>query len=333
MCSMSTVSLSLQEIGELATRLFSKYGCDEPNTRALVRTVVTAERDGSLSHGLFRVPGYIASLKSGKVNGKASPKVSYNAPTILGVHGDNGFAPLSIERGVPALAEAAKKLGVAVMAVTHTHHFAALWPEVEAIAERALIGLACTCYMPYMAPYGGNKPLFGTNPIAFAWPRPGRDPVVVDMATAAMALGEVQIAAREGHSVPLGTGLDGKGKPTTDPSEIMKGMLLPFGGYKGSAIALMVELLSAGAVGERFSFEAAEADNKDGGPPRGGEFMLAISPELVAGPGWAEHCEGFFRRFEAIEGARLPGSRRHKNRLSDTPREINADLVARIHAL
>ena len=80
--------------------------------------------------------------------------------------------------------------------------------------------------MPFMAPYGGNKPLFGTNPIAFAWPRPGRNPVVVDMATAAMALGEVQIAAREGHPVPPGTGLDASGKPTTDPNEIVKGMLL-----------------------------------------------------------------------------------------------------------
>jgi delta1-piperideine-2-carboxylate reductase len=95
----------------------------------------------------------------------------------------------------------------------------------------------------------------------------------------------------------------------------------------------MVELLAAGGVGERFSFEAAEADNKDGGPPRGGEFMLAISPELVAGPGWAEHCEGFFDRYEAIEGARLPGSRRYRNRLSTMPRQIDANLVERIRGL
>jgi delta1-piperideine-2-carboxylate reductase len=153
------------------------------------------------------------------------------------------------------------------------------------------------------------------------------------MATAAMSLGEVQIAAHEGHSVPLGTGLGPDGQPTTDPNEIVNGTLLPFGGYKGSAIALMVELLAAGATGERFSFEAAEADNKDGGPPRGGEFMLAISPELVAGPDWAEHCEAFFRRFDAIEGARLPGSRRHNNRTSTAPREIDADLVERIRTL
>ncbi len=330
---VTAVPLSLDEIKQLATRAFSHNGCDEPNTRALTHTVVTAERDGSLSHGLFRVPGYIASLRSGKVNGRASPIVSHKTPVVVAVHGENGFAPLAIERGVPVLAEAATKNGVAVMKLTHTYHFAALWPEVEGIAKHGLIGMACTCYSPFVAPYGGNKPIFGTNPIAFAWPRPGRDPMVVDMATAAKALGEVQVAAREGHEVPRGTGLGPGGELTTDPKEILKGMLLPFGGYKGSAIALMVELLSAGAVGERFSFEAGEADNKDGGPPRGGEFMLAISPEVLAGSDWAEHCEGFFRRFESIDGARLPGSRRHKNRLANAPRQLNADLVARIRAL
>lgn len=330
---MNTISLTLDEVRDLATRVFSKNGCDEANTQALVRTVVRAERDGSLSHGLFRIPGYVASLRSGKVNGKAHPIVTHKTPVIVSVHGENGYAPLAIERGVPVLAEAAQQYGVAVMAMTHSHHFAALWPETEAIAAHGLIGMACVCYMPFMAPAGGKKAIFGTNPISFAWPRPGKAPVVVDMATAAMAQGEIQIAAREGHEVPLGTGLDAQGEFTTDPKEILKGVLLPFGGYKGSAIALMVELLAAGAVGESFSFEAAEKDNKDGGPPEGGEFMLAISPEVLAGPGWAEHCEKFFTRFEAIEGARLPGSRRHKNRSSSAPRAINADLVTRIRAL
>lgn len=333
MSPMSTEALSLEAIGDLATRVFSKHGCDAANTRALVRTVVTAEQDGSLSHGLFRLPGYIASLRSGKVNGKANPRVTRRTPGVISVHGDDGYAPLAIERGVPALAAAAKEVGVAVMATTHTYHFAALWPETEALAAEGLIGIACVSYTPFVAPAGGKKPLFGTNPISFAWPRPGRSPIVVDMATAAMALGEVQIAAREGHLVPLGTGLDEHGKLTTDPREILKGMLLPFGGYKGSAIALMVELLAAGAIGERFSFEAAEVDNKDGGPPRGGEFMLAISPELLAGPDWAEHCERFFSRFATIEGARLPGSRRHSNRLSTAPRNIDVGLLERVRAL
>src|SRR5215469_1731747 len=98
---MGRVSLTLDEIDDLARRAFSSNGCDEANTEALVRTVVTAERDGSLSHGLFRVPGYVISLRSGKVNGHADPTVTHASPVVVKVHGDDGYAPLAIERGVP----------------------------------------------------------------------------------------------------------------------------------------------------------------------------------------------------------------------------------------
>ena len=330
---MASVSMELGEICDLAQLCLLENGCDKANTGALVRTIYAAERDGSAAHGLFRVPGYVASLRSGKVNGKADPKVSHKTPVIVSVHGDNGFAPLALDRGVPVLAEAAKTYGVAVMAVTHVHHFAALSPEVEKLAAEGLIGMACVNYVPVVAPAGGTKPIFGTNPLAIAWPRPGRDPIVRDMATSAMCRGEVTIAARDGRSVPPGTGLNAKGKPTTDPDEILKGVMLPFGGYKGSGLALRVELLAAAAVGELFSFETAAEDNKDGGPPRGGEFVLAMSPELMAGPGWAEHAEGFFAQFDAIEGARLPGARRMKNRKSYEPRKVDAALVEKIKGL
>ncbi len=330
---MNTVEMSLDEIEAVCRAVFSRNGCDQANIDALTRTIVSAERDGSVSHGLFRIPGYVASLRSGKVNGAAAPRTSNKTPAIISVHGDNGYAPLALERGIPLLVESAKKLGIAVMTTTHTHHFAALWPEVEALAGHGLVGFACVCYMPAVAPFGAAEPLFGTNPIAFAWPRSGKSPFVFDMATAAMSMGEVMVAARDGHSVPLGTGLDANGNDTSDPAKIIEGVLLPFGGHKGSAIAMMVELLAAGAMGERFSFEANEADNKDGGPPRGGHFMFALSPEIIAGEGWQQHCEAFFEQFESLDGARLPGARRHNNRLSTATRAINAELLKKIAQL
>lgn len=324
---MTTTSLTLDEVADITRRVLVRHGADEPNTDALVRTIVGAERDGCHAHGLFRLPGYVTSLRSGKVKGNASPVVSQKTPVIIETDGDNGYAPLALERTTPVLAQAAKTFGVAVAAVRRTHHFAALWPETEALADEGLIGLACTNYMPVATPFGGRTPIFGTNPLAIAWPRPGYPPVTLDMATAAMSMGEVTIAAREGRSVPPGTGLTAAGEPTTDPADIVKGMLLPFGGYKGSGLALMVELLAAAAIGERFSFESKEQDAGDGGPVRGGEFLLALSPDAMAGPGWAEHAEGFFARFDGIEGARLPGARRRRNRLDAGPREINAKLV------
>ena len=331
---MSTVSLTLNEILELAKKTLLANGCDEENASILADTIMRAERDGSVSHGLFRLPAYVAGLKSKKINGKARPELENVAPSIIKVLGNNAVAPMVLSLGLPAVIDLAKKNGVAVLAIKNSHHMAALWPETEAIAEAGLVGIACTSYKPAVAPAGATKPLYGTNPISFAWPRPGKTPVVYDMATASMAMGEVQIAKREGHKVPLGTGLTKEGKETTDPGEIADGgVILPFGGYKGSSIAMMVELLAGALIGENFSFETAAKDNNDGGPPSGGEFIIAISPEKISGTGWDKHADEFFSKMSAMEGVRLPGERRHKNRLDKGPRNINEELVNKIKSL
>ena len=331
---MSTVSLTLNEILDLAKKTLLANGCDDETASILAELIMKAERDGSLSHGLFRLPAYVSGLKSGKINGKARPEVKKISPSVIKVLGNNCLAPMVLNKGLPELIKTAKENGVAVLAINNSHHMAAMWPETEAVAEEGLVAFACTSYKPAVAPAGATKPLFGTNPISFAWPRPGKTPVVFDMATASMAMGEVQVAKREGHKVPLGTGLTKDGKETTDPGEITDGgVLLPFGGYKGSGIAMMVELLAGALVGDNFSFETAAKDNNDGGPPSGGEFILAISPEKISGSGWDKHADDFFNKMKSMEGVRLPGERRHKNRADKGPRNINEELVNKIKSL
>ena len=331
---MTTVSLTLDEILKLAKKTLLANGCDDETSSILADLIMKAERDGSLSHGLFRLPAYISGLKSGKINGKARPDVKKISPSVIKVLGNNCLAPMVLNKGLPELIKTAKENGVAILAINNSHHMAAMWPETEAIAEEGLVAFACTSYKPAVAPAGAIKPLFGTNPISLAWPRPGKTPVVFDMATASMAMGEVQVAKREGHKVPLGTGLTKEGNETTDPAEIADGgVLLPFGGYKGSGIAMMVELLAGALVGDNFSFETADNDNNDGGPPSGGEFILAISPEKISGSGWDKHADEFFKKMSSMEGVRLPGERRHKNRLDKSPREINEELVNKIKSL
>ena len=331
---MKTLSLTLGEILELAKKTLLANGCDEETATILADFIMKAERDGSLSHGLFRLPAYVLGLKSEKINGKARPEVKKISSSVIKVLGNNCLAPMVLNKSIPELVKAAKENGVAVLAITNSHHMAAMWPETEMVAEQGLVAFACTSYKPAVAPAGATKPLFGTNPISFAWPRPGKTPVVYDMATASMAMGEVQVAKREGHKVPLGTGLTKNGKETTDPGEIADGgVLLPFGGYKGSGIAMMVELLAGALVGDNFSFETAAKDNNDGGPPSGGEFILAISPEKLSGSGWDKHADEFFNKMKSMEGVRLPGERRHKNRLNKGPRNINEELVKKIKSL
>ena len=331
---MATVPLSLEDIYNLANKTLLANGCDEETSNILSDLIMKAERDGSLSHGLFRLPAYVAGLKSGKINGKNRPKVSKITPSVVKVDGNNCLAPMVLNKSLPELIKAAQENGVAVLSITNSHHMAAMWPETEAIAEEGLVAFACTSYKPAVAPAGSIKPLFGTNPISFAWPRKNKPPVVYDMATASMAMGEVQVAKREGHKVPLGTGLTKEGKDTTDPAEIADGgVLLPFGGYKGSGIAMMVELLAGALVGDNFSYETAEKDNNDGGPPSGGEFILAISPEKLSNFDWDTHSSKFFEKMKSMGNVRLPGERRHKNRLDKGPRHINEGLVNKIKSL
>lgn len=330
---MTTVPLTTDEIHDLARDCLLAHGCDEPNAEAAARTMAAAERDGAVSHGLFRLPGHLASLDSGKVNGRARPREEHLTESAIRLDGDRGFAPLAIEHGTPLLAAAAERQGIAVLLIRHSFHFAALWPEVEALAARGLVGLACTAHTPMVAPFGAKRAFFSTNPIAFAYPRPGDDPYVFDMATAARARGDIGVAARDGHELPPGVGLDADGNPTTDAKKIHDGgVILPFGGYKGSAIATMIELLAAGLVGDYFSYEAGAADNRDGGPAIGGEFVLAMSPDVLAGPGWADHSEAFLTELTGLDGVRLPGQRRFANRRDLGPRQVDADLVASLRA-
>ncbi len=330
---MSTIEFGLDSIYKLSEDVLLANGCDADNAAALADIIQRAERDGSHSHGLFRVPGYVKALRSGKVDGKAKPTVKHITPAVIQVDGHGCFAPLAQAIGLPILAEAASTIGIAALSLVGIHHFAALWPETEYLADRGLVGMACTAYMSSVAPAGSKEALLGTNPLSFAWPRPGHMPVVYDMATASMAMGDVQIAARDGRSVPLGTGLDKDGNPSTDPAAIAKGVLLPFGGYKGSAIALMVELLAAGLTGEQFSYEARATDNKDGGPPQGGEMIIGMSPEIIAGPDWQAHVEAFMQKMSGLDGVRMPGERRHKNRLDKDSRKINKELLTTIKSL
>jgi delta1-piperideine-2-carboxylate reductase len=311
----TTVQVKLEQLRDVAQAALAKAGCDDVNAAAVAGVMTLAERDGCPSHGLFRLPGYLASLKSGKVAGSARPAIAQLAPSVVQIDGRRGFAPLAVAAARQALTPVAHSQGIAAAAIVNVYHFSALWADIEPLVEQGLAALCFTAYMPAVAPAGAATPFFGTNPMAFGWPRAGGNTMIFDQASAAMARGEIMLAARDGHALPQGVGIDAAGQPTIDPAEILKGAQLPFGGYKGSAIALMVELLCAGLIGQPFSVEAAEEDNRDGGPPRGGVLILALDPARFGDANaWTAHSESFLQRLSGLEGVRLPGDRRVKNR-------------------
>ena len=333
---MSRETLTLDDARSLAARCLVANGCDEHNAAPVVESMVAAEGDDCQSHGLFRLPGYVRGLRAGAINGRARPEVLASAPGVLRVKGDNAMAPVAHAACFGRLAQEAGTRGICHAGLQRVHHFSALWVEIETLAAEGLVAMACVNYMPVVTPAGGRRPLFGTNPFSFGWPRPGGRPMVFDMATAAMARGEIMIAGREGRQLPPGAGVDAEGRPSTDPADVLAGAQLPFGGYKGSAMALMVELLAGPLIGEALSIETAE--EHEGGerwPPAGGEFVLAMDPARLGGDRWAESAERLFGVFGNGDGARLPGDRRHaaRARIAREGFQLPRTLVDEIRAL
>ncbi len=325
-----------QQIFNLAKDKLVKHGCNNRNASAVANTITDAELNGCPAHGLFRLPGFVASLKSGKANGKSNPKISQIAPVVYRIEGESGFSSLALNVTFKPLIRSARKNGMAAAAIVDILHFSALWHEVEYLAKKGLIGFAFTVGKPVVAPSGARAPFFGTNPMAFSWPRKNKNPMVFDQASAAMARGEIMIAARESHKLPQGVGIDRYGKNTSDPGKILDGCQLSFGGYKGSSIAMMIELLSSGLIGENFSYERGKNDNNDGGPTRGGELLIAINPNLFGNKNnWQSHSEKFFKELLKLEGTRLPGDRRIKNKkISKTKGvKVSKEIIEKIYEL
>ncbi len=333
-----TVRLSLAEADRLVHAALTAHGISEDQARAITDTVVITERDGCPSHGMFRVPGYILSALRGRTTLDAVPVVHDLAPGVLRVDAANGYSPLALKVGRAPLVEKARRQGIAALGIVNAYHFAALWPEVEALADEGLVAFAFVNGQADVAPPGGIKPLFGTDPMAFAWPRREGPPVVFDQSSAARSRGDIMLHERDGKPIPLGVAIDKHGKPTTDPTAGLAGAQLPFGGYKGGNIGLMVELLTGALIGGLFSYESSGVQPEEWGPSIGSEFMIAIDPARC-GAGSAEavwdHGEALFVQVLDQEGTRLPGQRRAAARATSEAEgiEIPKLLHDRIAAL
>ncbi|KPB77891.1 Ldh family oxidoreductase [Pseudomonas cannabina] len=310
-----TRSLSFQQLTALLRQIFLTHGTSPDVADVLAENCASAQRDGAHSHGIFRMPGYLSSLACGWVDGKAVPVVEDVGAAFVRVDACNGFAQPALAAARSLLIDKARSAGIAILAIRSSHHFAALWPDVEPFAEQGLVALSMVNSMTCVVPHGASRPLFGTNPIAFAAPRAGGEPMVFDLATSAIAHGDVQIAAREGRSLPMGMGVDRDGQPTEDPRAILDGgALLPFGGHKGSALSMMVELLAAGLTGGNFSFEFDWSKHPGAQTPWTGQLVIVIDPDKGSGQPFAQRSEELVRQLHGAGQQRLPGERRYSER-------------------
>ncbi len=304
---------SMSELTLLLDTILRAHGCSPRNAAVIAANMAAAERDGSRSHGVFRLRDYLSTLESGYVDGLATPIVHDAAAGFIRVDARNGYAQVALADAGDRLADKARSQGIAVLAIRESHHLGALYLDVEGFAEVGLLALSLVNSMAVVAPPGANRAVYGTNPVAFAAPVAGSAPLIFDQASSTMAHGDVRVAAREGRALEPGAGIDRNGEPTADPHEILNGgALLTFGGHKGASIALMVEILCAGLVGSQFSFEVDWSAHPGARSPRTGQTVIVIDPSVGAG-----HLAPLSRRTGDLVDAlgragqsRLPGRRR-----------------------
>ncbi|MEO7054290.1 MAG: Ldh family oxidoreductase [Rhizomicrobium sp.] len=327
------VTLSLDEAEALVTRALIASHISDANARLTARALVGAEADGQLGHGLVRVPSYAEQARVGKIDGFATPEISGSGASRR-VNAGTGFAYPAIELALETLVPLAREMGIASAGIYASHHCGQAGRHVERLAENGLVAFAYANTPSAMAFHGGTRSRLGTDPLAFAAPITGRAPLVIDMALSVVARSRIVAAKAKGEAIPTGWAVDEDGQPTTDANRALAGTLLPIGGAKGSALALIVEILCGALAGANFGWEASGFMDAKGGPPRLGQFLIALDPQHFAGPGFASRMTELVAAI-ADDGARLPGDRRLASR-ARAAREglvVADDLHAKIQAL
>jgi (2R)-3-sulfolactate dehydrogenase (NADP+) len=306
--------LSIDEASRLATLALRKAGAGEAMASSTARALVRAEAQGLASHGLSRVPQYATHLRNGRADGKAQAVIARHKGAALLVDAKQGLAFPACDLAVATAITTAQSLGVCFAGVTNSHHCGVLVDHLRAVAEAGMVGLGFANSPAAMPAAGGKHPIFGTNPVAAAFPRRNAEPMMIDLSLSEVARGKLMVAAKEGRPIPLGWALDNQGQPTTDPKAGLAGSMLPLGAVsspKGSMLALIVELLVTAVVGAQFGFEASSFFVDEGNAPRIGQAFVVIDPGALAGRDvYDERMETLISEMLLDDGVRLAGARR-----------------------
>ena len=336
MTDISTTTLLLEEIKDLARSVFKGAGMDEHDSELLAELVRMTERDGLRSHGVRMLPIYAQSFSSGYANPNANSTVERIAPSVLRGDGDNGYYQLVAAKARNELIAIARENGIAAFTCANCHHLGALRFDTGPLAEAGLVALGVVNSLSMVVPQGGVRPVFGTNPMSFACPRDGAEPVVWDQASSMVALMDIRMAAAEGHDLLRPAGLDTVGQPSTDPNAILETRsLLPFGEHKGAAIAFLIEILGAALAGGTLSVDNADREAHGALNIKGGATLIAIDPARFGNSAFNDYVSRVCAEIEGNGSARVPGDGRLKNRATSEAEgvRVSTELLTQLREL
>ncbi len=300
-----------------AQSLLEAVGVPTSEAKTTARLIVASDRWGIGSHGLMRLPFYLARLQAGGINPTAEMKKVTDLPSLVIFDGDDGLGHWQLHMAAEVASERAKINGIAAVGVGRSNHCGALGIYVWPMINRGLVGIAFSTGPAVMPPWGGNKALLSTSPIAAGIPT--NPPTVIDLATSAVARGKIQAKAQAGSELEPGWAFTKDGAPTTDAKEALAGMLAPLGGAKGYAIAVLVESLTGILIGPTLAKNIPDmfASDQDAIPQEISHFVIAIDAAKLTVDGNNSRTTEFAEEVKTA-GGRLPGS----NRVN--PEELNS---------
>ncbi|WP_271949976.1 Ldh family oxidoreductase [Ruegeria faecimaris] len=324
-----TRTLTLNEIEDLSFRALVAAGTSPENARPLAVATAATEADGVASHGLAYIPIYCEHVQCGKVDGLAKPVMTRPKPGVVTVDAATGFAHSAIDLGYETLITAAREQGVAVLSICNSYNCGVLGYHTYRLAQAGLVGLGFTNAPASIAPSGGAKPVVGTNPFSVAVPgTDGQPALLIDQSASTIAKSEVMKHAREGRPIPVGWALDAEGNPTTDPNVGLKGSMAPSGGYKGVGVALLTEVMAAALTGATLGINASPFSGTAGGPPKTGQFFIAIDPVATSSSGgFAQGIEELVGAIRSQDDAHLPGDGRRAKRVASATQGVAVNIA------
>ncbi len=252
--------------------------CGVPNVHAelIADTIVDAHRSGRGTHGISRLPVYVRKIRQGLMNPESPITLIKDSAAISVIDANHGFGQVAAMEAMRLCMEKAESLGIGVVGVRHSNNLGVAGYYARVATDQGMIGCVLSNSAPAIAPTGGRRPLFGTNPLAIGFPAGSNGiPIILDMATSVAARGKIRLAVKTGERIPLDWALDSEGNPTDDPIAALKGTMLPIGGPKGYGLSLVIDILAGLLPGAAFAGDVRPLNHPDAFSDYG-HFIIAI---------------------------------------------------------
>ncbi len=291
------MQISLSGIRNVASQAFRQLGISEEDGKIITDSIIFANQRGIETHGIGRLPLYIKKIQSGHINPKDEVETVMDSGAVAILDAHNSMGQIAAYKATELAMNKARQFGVAAVGVRNSNNFGTAGFFGDIAARNGFAAMIYANAAPAIAPTGGTKTIFGTNPVCYAFPgETGKDPVLLDMATTVAARGKIRLAAKNGDRIPLDWAIGPDGNPTDDPNEALKGSLLPIAGYKGYGLSMFVDLLAGLLTGSAHAGEVKNLSRLDEDSGNGHLFILIDTGRFIDSESLNAEISEFIKR-------------------------------------